>query len=187
MNWILVPALLLFATAAQSAPIFTLDPPSGSVSGSPGSTVGWGFRLQADADYWTSIIGVVLLNESNPALGQFTDFISPQGGPTLGVLAPGAPDWVQTFDESLGTGFGAYTIDPSAMLGIPNDGQFLVLYELYSDDPNICGGTCFADSGALEADFSVTPVPEPASYVLAIAGLLILAGHAVRAGARSRT
>jgi hypothetical protein len=170
-----VTALLMTAAAvAQAAPVLLLDPVSGAIAGQPGSRIGWGFTVKPDDTRWTSIIGVVLLDETNPSLGQFTDFISPQGGPVLGVLAPGGPDWIQTFDRVAGTGFGSYSIDPAGIGGQKNSGTFLVLYELFSDDPNSCGA-CFEESSSLEANFSVEAVPEPASWALSVAGLLAVA------------
>ena len=46
-------AILLWTVAAFSlsaSPTLTLTP-SGDVGGSPGSTTGWGFTIQNDADY----------------------------------------------------------------------------------------------------------------------------------------
>lgn len=165
-------ALLVLAGASlplHAAPLFSLTPPSGAISGAPGATAGWGFTVTPDPTYWTSVVGTVLLDETNPALGIFTDLISPQGGPTFGVLAPGAADWTQSFDLLNGTGFGAYSIDPGAAPGDSNSGQFLLLYELFSANPSTCG-SCFVESNTATLGFTVTAtataVPEPTTLAM---------------------
>jgi hypothetical protein len=159
--------LLTIAAAAAAGPI-TLIPQDGTIAGLAGSTVGWGFQLPADAVNWISITGVVTLGEDNPALGVFTDFISPQGGPDFGALAPAGPAWEQNFDAANFQGFGSYTIDPGAIAGDHNSGTFLVLYETFTDNPATCG-SCFDSSGTAFLDFRVDVVaaPEPGTALLA--------------------
>jgi hypothetical protein len=181
MRTILSVTLLLSAamSVAHAGPALILNPIDGVISGSPGETVGWGFDLTADPDNWTTIIGTIPLFESNPGMGMFTDFMSPQGGPVGGALPANTPDWIQTFDANAFTGFGGYTIDPLAAIGDSDIGMFLVQYEQFSDDPTTCG-QCFLASGEFFVDFTVntvSPAPEPASSVTMLggAGLVALA------------
>jgi hypothetical protein len=169
--------LLTAGGTLQAEPIFTLDPANGALEGAPGATVGWGFRMISDPTNWTTVVGTLLLGETNPGLGIYTDFITGQGGPTFGSLPAGAPDWVQPFTIIPGSGFASYTIAPAALPGSTNAGSILVLYEMYSGNPAICGGACFVSSGAEVLDFSVTvsSVPEPGTLtMLALGGVALL-------------
>jgi hypothetical protein len=175
----LVCATLLLAASGslQAEPIFTLDPANGALQGAPGETVGWGFRMISDPANWTTVVGTLLLGESNPGLGIYTDFITGQGGPTFGSLPAGAVDWVQPFTVIPGSGFASYLIDPSALPGSTNAGSILILYEMYSNNPATCGGACFVSSGAEMLDFSVqvSGVPEPGTVtMLALGGAALL-------------
>ena len=167
---------LMMSVVAANAAVISLAPEDGLISGTPGSTVGWGFNLASDPLAWTSITGVVPLGESNPTLGLFIDLITPQGGPVFGALPPGGPDWVQAFDPLNFLGFGSYSIDPTALPGDGNTGTFLVLYETFSGNPATCG-SCFLDSGVALVPFAVTVVaaPEPASTALLGLALMVVA------------
>ncbi len=177
MTRTLIAALLLSAGIASADPVLTLNP--ASISGPPGFATGWGFMLQGDATYYTEIVGTLALNETNPLLGSFTDFISAQGGPSNGYLAPGST-WSQAYDSALQTGFGEYALLPTDGPGDSDSGQFLIQYQLFSADPTTCG-SCFVTSGILINDFSVTAAPEPDSFgTIALGGLLCLAMRRVR-------
>ena len=175
--------ILLFTIAAQAANAgIVLVPAGGSITGTPGQTVGWGFQLAADPLDWISVVGVVPLGEDNPALGSFVDFISPQGGPSFGSLAPGGPDWQQNFDLASFQGFGSYTIDPAAVLGDHNAGTFLVLFETFTQNPASCG-SCFDSSGTAFLPFQVNvaaPAPEPGTAMLAGLALVLWGLRCVR-------
>jgi len=173
---------LTIAAGAANAGVITLSPAGGTIAGTPGATVGWGFRLEADPLDWISVVGIVPLGEDNPALGTFIDFISPQGGPTFGALAAGAPDWQQDFDLTQFQGFGSYTIDPGAVPGDHNSGTFLVLFESFTDNPATCG-SCFDSSGTAFLPFQVNvaaPAPEPGTALLAGLALVLWGLRCVR-------
>jgi hypothetical protein len=175
-KFLMLLTLLAGPAISFASPVLTLDPSSGNVSGPAGSTVGWGFRLTSDTTDWISVIGTVALFETNPALGSFTDFIGPQGGPVSGAVAPGAADWVQLFDLSAASGLGAYTIDPGAQIGDSDSGTFRVLYESFTDNPATCGG-CMDGVGSVDAGFTVTAAaetPEPGTWWLLAGGMLWL-------------
>jgi hypothetical protein len=103
-----------------------------------------------------------LINETNPALGIYTDFIGSQGGPVNAVLGPGSASWIETFDAGSQLGVGSFSIDPAAAFGASDSGILDVEYETFSGDPNVCG-SCdigFADATAA-FEVQVTPTPEP--------------------------
>jgi len=174
-------AYALFLTVpclAAAGPLITPDPFSGSVAGYPGSSVGWGFTVQSDPSDWTAFVASFPLSESNPSVGFYTDFIGAQGGPVNFVLPPGAPDWIESFNPVAQTGLGSYTIDPAALPGAVDSGTILILYQLYSADPNTCG-SCSAGTGSLDVPFqvTVTAAPEPGTWFLPAIGLALLAAR----------
>lgn len=168
-------ALLLGALGlsppASAAPMLTLAPSDGALSGAPGKTVGWGFTLTNDADY------LVVTAADFPAslsIGQFIDFISPQFfvvGP-----APETDTVSQGFDAALMTGVGAFEIDPFAVIGGVAAGLLTLTYDLYAVSPNDPGFDPDTDTlsvgNRLTAEVSVTVVPVPASLLLLLPGLL---------------
>ena len=77
-------SIILFTLLAGNlaAATISIDPISGIVSGSPGDVVGWGFNAyNTDLLQSISFSQSVLINETNPLLGIYTDLIGPQGGP----------------------------------------------------------------------------------------------------------
>lgn len=167
-------ALPLSATALSLNPI----PTDGVVSGLPGTTVGWGFELSPDTQYWASITGSLLLNESNPLVGFYTDYIGFQGGPLSGVIDPNGSLWTQQFDSILQTGLGSYSIDPLTPAGSSNTATLRVLYETYTDNPFTCG-SCFVASSSYDTVVTINvtdpaTVPEPATLTLVPAAALLL-------------
>jgi hypothetical protein len=162
---------------AQASPVFSLTPTDGTISGSPGQTVGWGFDLGSDPNLWTTIIGTLVIGETNPGMGIFTDLISPQGGPGDGALGAGAPDWTEAFDANTFMGFGSYAIDPAAPIGSFDSGTFLVQYEYFTGDPGSCT-SCFESSGYLLESFTVNvtaSAPEPSTGSLMVLGAALIA------------
>jgi hypothetical protein len=172
--------VVLGVSSLMAAPVLTLAPSGGSIAGRADATVGWGFDLSSDSTDWVSVIGIVPLSESNPALGVITDLIGPQGGPGMGALAPGSADWIQAFDPIAGTGLASFTIAQGARTGDFDSGSLRVLYELFSADPSTCGD-CLVGTGSADAGFQVSvtstaTVPEPGGASLsALAGLALLA------------
>jgi hypothetical protein len=161
MKTTLLVSLLLAATPAWSATL-TLTPPD--IAGAPGSTIGFGFSMTGDLIYYTSIVSVTVLNEDNPGLGSFVDWLSPQGGPDNAVLAPDAT-WTQSYDPFQNTGFGQYLMNAGVPAGSTDSGTFLVQYDQFFADPNTCS-FCWVGDSTLTVDFSVTaaaPAPEPGS------------------------
>jgi len=175
--------VLLFAMGLPllAGPIIQLDPADGVLTGTPGSTVGWGFTIQSDPLQWISFEGSFLMNETNPGLGAYTDLIGASGGPLDFVLPAGAPLWMQSFSDAAQSGIGAYALSPASLPGDQNLGVLRVLWVAYSADPYTCGN-CFAGSFQQDFNFQVTAAdapsqvaPEPATLsVVLIAGAMFL-------------
>lgn len=170
----LLSALCFAACQLSPAGILTLDPSSGNITGEPGQLVGWGFTLQPNATYWTSVIDSFLINESNPGLGAYTDLIGPQGGPDNGVLPPAqqTSSWTENFNATDETGVGSYAISPSVRSGA-DTGDIEVQLELASADPIDCP-RCIVSIETIDLPFSVIVVdaPEPATGGLTFGAVL---------------
>ncbi len=83
MNW--KPVQLLAATAllSVSLPGATLTLTPATISGAPGSTVGWSYSLVNDTANWI-VINSVVDSGFNPAFGTFTEFAATN----FNVVAP---------------------------------------------------------------------------------------------------
>jgi hypothetical protein len=181
-------ALLLCLGAAASlraTTVFTLTP-SGDVSGTPGSTVGWGFTIQNDTDYVEITSAQYCVNPVNfplvctsSALGTFTDFISQFNDIIVGPPGGTDPSSVsQNFDPIGLTGIGSFAIDNGASGG--DQGQIVLTYNLTSLDPRDPNAVPRGTDLAMSANASVTvtggSVPEPgtaAMMVVALAGFVV--------------
>ena len=167
----------------------TLDPVGGTVSGSPGDTVGWGYTLDNNTSDYLLVSSSSfceagqdpLFTTCSPALGAstYTDFTSSN----FILIAPGNSASA-TFDASTLSGVGAYAIDPLVTSG-SDSGFITVIYDLFDADPTAGGNQIPQDNGLLDwevsasAEVEVTggtsPVPEPATAGLVVAGLLFFA------------
>jgi hypothetical protein len=181
-------SILLFVLGLPllASPLIQVDPADGSVTGTAGSIAGWGFTVEPDPVQWISFVGSFLMNETNPALGTYTDLIGASGGPVDFTLPAAAPTWTQGFSHAAQTGIGAYALSPASLPGDQNSGVLRVLWAAYTADPYSCG-SCFAGSFYQDFEFQVTvvappqDVPEPATLsVVLIAGVALL-GRRVRA------
>lgn len=178
------------------------------VSGSKvgwGFTVNW---TSTDGD-WISFTGSSLgspaQGETNPSLlglSGYADFIGAQGGPVDFALSPGA--WTQSFNDTpgsgviadatfgIGSGVGSYTISGNPTVAVPgaqDTGQITFDFQVYNGDP-LGGGTQIGAStysyAGTSTVFSVTvdatpsPAAEPSSWVLLVAGCLVVARRGTR-------
>jgi hypothetical protein len=160
----------LFCAQAQATVILQLDPANGSVSGTPGATVGWGFTLSNDADY------LVVTSASFTAplsIGIFTDYIS-QNFFVVGPPPETSPV-SQAFDSTLITGIGSFAIDLNALAGGVVNNPIVLTYDLFSVSPNDLAFDPDTDTisvgNIVTAGASVEVVPEPATVFLFLAGL----------------
>ena len=182
---ILLCAAFLALPALGEAVTIQFNPPSGVVDGEQGSLVGWGFTIYNDSSTdWVSFSGSALVDESNPVLGSYSDFLGPQGGPTDFALAPLAT-WTQPFSDPNLTGVGEYAISASAVPGAVDSGSIQVMWDDFTGDPTTCSD-CYGGSFSVDVPFQVTvdgqtsSVPEPGSL------WMVLIGGACFAGVRRR-
>jgi hypothetical protein len=161
-------AILLSATTSRADGIgisFGTLPASGNVSGSPGSTVGWGYTLTNNTSNWLEAV--------NLSAGSFTI-----GSPVaviffnFPILAPDTSVTVQ-FNALTDAGLYALALFPNAPLGASNTGTFLLDSQYFSGDPLSCGSCFIGAAPELTANYkaTVTSVPEPASLLVLVSGL----------------
>jgi len=139
---LLASAISLWA-GPSSLPSLTLDP-SSSVSGAPGSTVGWGFTLTDNSSDYIEITASQFCADTFaypfcdvPVTGTYNDFIGPNDvivGPADVELT--TPTASQPFGSVASTGVGSFAINPGATPGASDSGEIQVLYNLWSVDPN---------------------------------------------------
>src|SRR5579864_2695960 len=91
--------VLALLAAPLAASVVTPDPADGNLSGAPGDTIGWGFSVTNTPVGWISFTQSLLVNETNPSLGSYTDLIGPQGGPVNFALDPNSV-WTESFSWS---------------------------------------------------------------------------------------
>jgi hypothetical protein len=172
---------------ADTAPTLTLDPANGALSGTPGSTVGWGFTIANSTNFLliTSsdfCVGPISSPCSN-GLGTYTDFIASNQFVVVGPL-PESSSVTQAFDNSLLTGIGSFLINSTANPGDSVSGQIVLTYDLFSVSPNAPNFDPIADTisigNFLTASASVsvpsTTAPEPGTGLLFGYGLIAFAG-----------
>src|SRR5579862_9497910 len=173
-GWIAV-ASLLFVThlpiLRADSYTFTLIPATGSVSGPPGSTVGWGYQLDnMSASDWlvtSDLQAGTFLDGSPNALFDFPDL-----GPGNSVAVP--------FDPVTGSGLYELTWDGSAPIGFTNSGTFELDAQWWTGDP-LTGGTFISDAPSIDVNYSAvvtaaSSVPEPSSTILLLVIVLGMLG-----------
>ena len=166
---------MLFSITAQAAPTLQLDPPGGAISGSPGSTIGWGFSLSNTENY---LVVTSAAFESAATLGTFTDFISAANFFVVGPAPSASTVWAQPFDATMQLGIGSFAIDPGTPLGSVASGQIVLTYDLFSRSPL---DTLFnpdtdtlANGNVLTAFSSISAVPEPETWSIMLTGVVVL-------------
>ena len=180
---ILTLSLVAAATASAAGLTFTTDPTDGVLTGTPGTTVGWGFTMTAPDSNYYALTGVefcfgaqIPTCPSTP-VGVFSDIASYVEGDIIGPDYTTNP-YPETYSPGI-SGLGEFAIDPSAA---PQDlvGTLYVYYDEYAADPML-GGDAFLTgqvaSSAAEVEI-VSPTPEPSKvWMMLAAGLLIGVGR----------
>lgn len=117
-----------------------LDPLTGTVSGLPSDTVGWGYALTNNtSDYLLVSTSHFcepgqdpFFTTCSPVLGasSYIDFFSSN----FILIAPNSSASA-SFDATSQSGVGEYSIDPSAFAGQSDSGSITVVYDLFDADP----------------------------------------------------
>jgi hypothetical protein len=187
--------------AAYGDPIVTING-SPLAIGAPGSTVGWGYQIVNDTNFFLFVDdsafcgpgGNPALTTCNspydgvtnfgPALGTYIDFIANN----LTIIAPNSTA-TQDFNLASQMGIGEYIISPTAIPGSTDPANpatqtsnLFVTYQEYDGDP-LAGG--MQVSGDIEmsatAEVQIPATPEPETWLVMASALLMLSGwRAVR-------
>lgn len=161
--------LVVSATTCRADSItFTTSPTGGSITGTPGSTVGWGYTVSNGSTDWVlfSSLGVAGFTVGTPTPLFFNG--------VLQLYAPGQTASV-SFDATSGTGLYQVAIDPGTAIGTSDSGTFTLIALLCDSNP-LAGSSNCLPSETLATDYQVTvvgtTVPEPTSLLLLGSGLL---------------
>jgi len=167
----------LFCTSLQANTSFQLNPLDGAISGTPGATIGWGFNLSNDENF---LVVTSATFETSDSLGTFTDFISTANFFVVGPANSGSTVWAQTFNAGMQTGIGSFFINPGAAIGSVASGDMILTYDLFSRSPldadfnpdidTLSNGNVLTAT----ASVAVSPIPEPGTYAMLLAGLGLL-------------
>ena len=188
MNRSILLALALAASPAWGALTFVTSPADGSISGLPGSTIGWGFTFTSD-DSNNYLINLVEFCRPScasviPGVGTFNDYASPNLV-TIGPLGSPSP-YTEAFVNGV-SGLGSFVIDVGASLqSIP--GTIRVHFDVYDATltTQLSAGQIIFQSAQVNIGTGPVPVPEPASLALALSALAAIAVWRVAAQKSSR-
>lgn len=175
--------LLMWLSASLPAATvsFNLLPTGGSISGTAGSTIGWGYSLaNLSADQW---LVPVSLNAS-PFVAATPNVLF-----AFPILAPGASS-TEAFNAGAGSGLLALLLSSSLNVPVVNTGQFELQAEWWNGNP-LAGGSYLSTAAPVTQRYQATALPQAAPQAVpepssAWQLLLGCAGLAV-AGLRRRT
>jgi hypothetical protein len=171
----------------QAGPILGLIPANGIISGTPGSTVGWGFTLSNDLGFIVPSLVVFCEGAFNPGCtntyGTFTDFAAQFQTNVVGTTV------VQTFNNATHQGIGSFAINANAPAGAKDIGTIFLVYDTFTCD--ITNPSCnpvqtgFSQllSASAEVDVTASAVPEPTTLSMTVLGAVALMIHAFLYGA----
>jgi hypothetical protein len=182
-------AIFLLACVAcanvSATPLYSLslNPSNGTVSGLPGTAVGWGFTLtDTDPSNW------VLLTDSSftgsTVNGTYVDYLATQ----FFVAGPAPEQGTLTVPWNRGAlaGTGEFDINSTASPG-PIPGNIVVHYSVFSQDPNdpaFNPDGSFVASGTFTLAAQATVTPEPATFLLLLVPLAFVLARRPRATTR---
>jgi len=169
----LTAALLASAALATADDIsLSLIPISGSISGLPGSTVGWGYTITNNTAEWIQTLNLSADSFLNGTPNNIFDF--PAVAPTSSV----------TLDFSLVAtascpappcGLYELTWDATAPAGFVNSGMFTVSSDYFDQDPANPGAVDLGPAPDASASYSASvpssSVPEPSGFLLLLTAL----------------
>jgi hypothetical protein len=164
-------------TASADLITLALTPASGTVSGLPGSTVGWGYSIDNDSsDYLLVANSYFCAGTENPtfttcspSLGASTydDFIASNST----LIAPDTTG-VESFNAGANSGVGEYIIDSAAIAGETDIGSMVVVYDLFNGNPftdpsatQIGGDMDLTAAAEVEVTGRTSVIPEPRTLV----------------------
>ena len=185
LSFVLLAACTLSRVQAESLVLTSVN-----ISGSAGSTVGWGFTLQSST-YYLTVVNVALLPA--PSIGVFADTLGIRPNFEVGPAPAPSTSVTELFNAGLGTGIASFTIGNSAPVGAVANATLFVVYNLYTVSPNndplfdpFNPAHTFAEGLSFEIPVSITVLtPEPASYLQVSTALLAAAWFARHRRARS--
>jgi len=157
----------LLPLALSAAPLLTLTPSNGVVSGLPGSTVGWGFTITNTTDFL-----VVTGSSFAPvtSIGTYQDYIGTGANLVVVGPAPESTSVSQAFSVAGHTGVGAFLISSSAPSGVGVSGTLTVNYSLFSRSPNDLlfdpDTDTIVPDASLTQGVAISAVPEPSTLLL---------------------
>jgi len=166
--------ILTAAVSIAKADSVTITVPQADISGSPGSTIGWGINLESTTQYLT-IANVSLLPV--PSIGTFTDTLSIRYPFEVGPSPAPQSTVNEVFNQGLGTGVASFAIDAGAPPGAVAYGILYIVYNLYNVSPNydpafdpFNPAHTDSEGNVLEIPVSITvveapAVPEPSTWL----------------------
>jgi hypothetical protein len=170
----------LTAVLASANSVFSPIPSNGVVSGSDGAVVGWGFGVtEVNPNDWLVLTGSSFTGST--LNGSYLDYLSLPTAPLyVAGPAPESSFVTQSWIESSQLGLGEFDIGAVASPG-PIDGNIIVHYSVFSQDPNDPNFDPDTDTVIADATFSepveidvLATVPEPAVFGLVLAALAVI-------------
>jgi PEP-CTERM motif len=178
MKWLATSVmLLLFVSTASAAPItFELLPGNGAIDGEAGATIGWGYTVTNQSEFWLELTNV----DADP----FEHAIADASLFDYAIIAPGDTHTV-IYNAATLEGLYQLTWDALAPIGFTNSGTFVLSANYWDADPFQAGAAIVSAAPTQSAAYSATvsTVPEPGTLLLMGAGAGI--GALVRRRRRS--